>query len=359
MAVTLFIEGAAPQQFVYRTSYLAELTSYLHALTHPGHHPGSRDMISSALVDLPPSLLAKVQLWAPIWGVQRARFLFPLDLSPELSFEKELEGVKNYPVDAFLETSAKCIIETLRNYSAQFPETKERLERDLLTHAKRLSKERAEIAKRILEDPIGCRTEIAGILFDAGMHSHFRRHWKFIQPMLQGDVMLRQRELQLRGGTSIADISDSARIHERPARVVFDKLYHALAKVKDESLVGVPSFHSNPHLVVKHVPGLPIVVQYPINRNGPISFDLMTLRLKALNDPVRVQICYHILREPRATVDLAITLGMSQAQVSRNLRKLREAGLVVGERDGQLVRYRMNNDCVRQLGSDFMDTLLY
>lgn len=359
MAVTLVVEGAEPRQFAYRTSYLAELAAYLHALTHPGHHQGSRDIISSALVELPSSLLARIQLWAPIWGVQRARFLFPLNLSPDLSFEKELEGIRNYPAEAFLETSAKCIIETLRNYSAQFPETKERLEQDLLTHSERLSKERAQIAKRILDDPEGCRDEIVEILSDVGMHTHFQRQWKSVKPMLSGDVMLRQRELQLRGGTSIADISDTARIYENPKRVVFDKLYHALAKVKDESVVGVPSFHSTPHLVVKHVQGLPIVVQYPIHRTGPISFDLMALRLKALNDPVRVKICYHILREPRATVDLAITLGMSEAQVSRNLRKLREAGLVIGEREGRLVRYRMNIESVRHLGSDFMDTLLY
>lgn len=359
MAVILVVEGAAPQQFVYRTSYLAELAAYLHALTHPQHHHGSRDAISSAVAELPPQLLAQIRRWAPIWGVQRARFLFPLDMSPDLSFEKELEGVQGYPDGAFLETVAKCIIESLRNYSAQFPETKERLEQDLLFHTERLSTERSELAKHVLDDPGASRDEIVKILHAAGTHPHFQREWNSIQPMLRGDVMHRQRQLELRGGTSLADVSDRARVDAHPQRVVFDKIYHASAKVKDQSVVSVPSFHCSPHLIVKHVRGLPVVVQYPVQRNGAVSFELMTSRLKALNDPVRVQICYHILREPRATVDLALTLGMSAAQISRKLRKLREVGLVIGERDGRLVRYRMNIDCVRQLGDDFINTLLY
>ncbi|MGF0313473.1 DUF5937 family protein [Rhodococcus sp. IEGM1428] len=359
MAVTLVVEGAEARQFVYRASQLAELAAYLHALTHPEHHRGSRDLISSALIELPPSLLSRIRLWSPMWGVQRARFLFPLDLSSDVSFDQELQGVVDYPPDLFLETSAKCIIETLRDYSAQFPETRERLRNDLLTHTKRLSRERSEIATRILDDPDGCRKEIADILADAGTQPHFRRQWSAIKPRLAGEVMLRQRELQIRGGISIADTSDTARTYNDPTRVVFDKLYHAFASVKEESVVGVPSIWSAPHFVVKHVSGMPIVVQYPLHQAGPISFDLIAHRLEALNDPMRVKICYHILREPRATIDLAAQLNTSEAQISRNLRKLREAGLVIGERDGRVVRYRMNTDAVRRLGADFMDTLLH
>ena len=69
----------------------------------------------------------------------------------------------------------------------------------------------------------------------------------------------------------------------------------------------------------------------------------IALRLKALADPMRVQLMSRLLAEADTglcTCDLAPALGLSEATVSHHLKQLREAGLVAGTRRGTNVYYR-------------------
>lgn len=69
----------------------------------------------------------------------------------------------------------------------------------------------------------------------------------------------------------------------------------------------------------------------------------VALRLKALADPVRVQLMSILLAERDAgvcTCDLAPAVGLTEATVSHHLKQLREAGLVEGTRKGTNVYYR-------------------
>jgi len=72
----------------------------------------------------------------------------------------------------------------------------------------------------------------------------------------------------------------------------------------------------------------------------------VALRLKALADPVRVQLMSLILAsdEGCCTCDLAPAVGVTEATVSHHLKQLREAGLVEGTRDGMNVYYRPLRD---------------
>lgn len=78
----------------------------------------------------------------------------------------------------------------------------------------------------------------------------------------------------------------------------------------------------------------------------------VALRLKALADPVRVQLLSRLLAEAGTgvcTCDLAPAVGLSEATVSHHLRSLREAGLVEGTRTGQNVRYRPRPEALSAL----------
>jgi ArsR family transcriptional regulator len=69
----------------------------------------------------------------------------------------------------------------------------------------------------------------------------------------------------------------------------------------------------------------------------------VAVRLKALGDPVRVQLMSMMLAEPETgvcTCDLAPAVGLSEATVSHHLKQLRDAGLAVGTRKGTNVYYR-------------------
>jgi ArsR family transcriptional regulator len=64
----------------------------------------------------------------------------------------------------------------------------------------------------------------------------------------------------------------------------------------------------------------------------------------ALADPVRLRIVSILAAAPGGTAcgcELEVPLGVAQPTVSHHLRILREAGLVVGERRGKWVHYRV------------------
>ena len=78
----------------------------------------------------------------------------------------------------------------------------------------------------------------------------------------------------------------------------------------------------------------------------------VALRLKALADPVRVQLMSMLLAEREGglcTCDLAPAVGLSEATVSHHLKQLRETGLVEGTRKGTNVYYRPQPDALGAL----------
>jgi ArsR family transcriptional regulator len=73
----------------------------------------------------------------------------------------------------------------------------------------------------------------------------------------------------------------------------------------------------------------------------------IALRLKALADPVRVRLMSLVLASDEigcCTCDLAPAVGVTEATVSHHLKKLSEAGLVEGSREGMNVFYRPLRD---------------
>lgn len=88
---------------------------------------------------------------------------------------------------------------------------------------------------------------------------------------------------------------------------------------------------------------------------GPVGPDDalgIALRLKAIADPVRVQLLSLVLAadEPGVcTCDLAPAVGVSEATVSHHLKQLRTAGLVEGTRKGTNVYYRPRREALTAL----------
>lgn len=74
--------------------------------------------------------------------------------------------------------------------------------------------------------------------------------------------------------------------------------------------------------------------------------------LAALADPVRLRIVSMLVAAPDGMAcgcDLEQPLGLAQPTVSHHLRILREAGLVVGERKGRWVHYRIVPDTLAEI----------
>jgi ArsR family transcriptional regulator len=64
---------------------------------------------------------------------------------------------------------------------------------------------------------------------------------------------------------------------------------------------------------------------------------------KALAHPARLRILNALREEGQYVCHLVILLGRSQPNISQHLAVLRAAGLVVDEREGSNILYRLNN----------------
>lgn len=73
----------------------------------------------------------------------------------------------------------------------------------------------------------------------------------------------------------------------------------------------------------------------------------MDKTFRALADPTRRQILRLLKDGPRGSGEIAEAFPSSWATVSRHLAVLREAGLVVAERDGQMILYELNTSVFR------------
>lgn len=74
---------------------------------------------------------------------------------------------------------------------------------------------------------------------------------------------------------------------------------------------------------------------------------------QAVGDPKRIQILYALFEQPRHVTALADALDIPQPTASRHLSVLRQRALVIAERDGAAVIYRLADPRI----IDVLDTM--
>jgi len=75
----------------------------------------------------------------------------------------------------------------------------------------------------------------------------------------------------------------------------------------------------------------------------PSIFEMQASLCQAMANPIRLEIV-HLLRERTFSVsEIAQTLKRPQATISRHLSILRQAGVVIGQRQGQEMHYQLAN----------------
>ncbi|MFD7088305.1 DUF5937 family protein [Streptomyces sp. NPDC059896] len=312
--------------------------------------------------------------------------------------EEQLRTVARLPIGRFAELTAFACVNgyTRFDFSRLLRSADQRA---ALEHAATaLSAGRRELAAQLLRDPEACRADLLGFL-DRCRSEFFAEVWAGAEPELTRSALAVRGRLASGAGRAggsgngsgsgsasensrtahtarttrvtrvtratrttedlaeaLASLSpDSSRLGA-PPRVVFDKLHHSVITPARTPVVLVPTRFNAPHLVVKNEPGLPPVLHYPIDA-PEVGVTLARSRMLALTDPHRVRLCRLIAREPMTTLDLAARLSMTQPQVSRHLRALRDLGLVGAERSGRFVHYRLDLSAVERIGQDVVRAL--
>ena len=70
---------------------------------------------------------------------------------------------------------------------------------------------------------------------------------------------------------------------------------------------------------------------------------------KALGDPTRLQLLLGLRDGEMCVCDLAALAGVSESAISHQLRKLRDWGVVRNRREGQILFYSLDDDCIDHL----------
>jgi DNA-binding transcriptional ArsR family regulator len=70
---------------------------------------------------------------------------------------------------------------------------------------------------------------------------------------------------------------------------------------------------------------------------------------KALGDPTRLQLLLALRDGEMCVCDLAALARVSESAISHQLRKLRDWGVVRKRRDGQILFYALDDDCIARL----------
>jgi ArsR family transcriptional regulator len=91
---------------------------------------------------------------------------------------------------------------------------------------------------------------------------------------------------------------------------------------------------------------------HPPTDVGLAAFEGAAELLRALGAPVRLAIVHLLSTGPRCVHQLVDALGIAQPLVSQHLKTLRAARLVVAERDGREMRYRLADEHVAHIASD-------
>jgi len=93
----------------------------------------------------------------------------------------------------------------------------------------------------------------------------------------------------------------------------------------------------------------------PIGDAATLSTDdanALAVRLKALADPVRLQLVTYLLNQPQkeaCTCDLAPLVGLSDPTVNHHLKTLAAAGIVSKERRGMNVHYKVDPESIHAI----------
>jgi ArsR family transcriptional regulator, arsenate/arsenite/antimonite-responsive transcriptional repressor len=81
----------------------------------------------------------------------------------------------------------------------------------------------------------------------------------------------------------------------------------------------------------------------------------MQSAFRALADPTRRAILKLLRNGPRTSGQIAEKFPTSWATISRHLGILRDAKLIIGERDGQNVRYELNTTVFQDVAEHLLD----
>jgi len=313
MIIGSIYEESLQIEFFY--SPLLEMISSLHVIADASHHPGRSEWMEKLEVHLPASLLARIR--------QSAEFTQGWLIIMDFLM---IDSMREYDIPQGLERLKHLSIE---QWTAIFRE-----------NGSDISKAQKDQMIDIMENYYSC---------------FFERESLFLQPFLQRIVKKEMEEWQ-EDGLKKRITQYHSRIHMEEDTIVFQKSTEHRVPISQLSSIRVTaSTFMGPHLLYYNKNGiLKLTRLITVERQKQtVPADLLRI-LKAFGDDTRLKIMKMLTTSPNTTQNLAVSLGVSEAGISKHLKILYEAGVVEKKRRGNYIYYH-----VRMENVDFIPYQIY
>jgi DNA-binding transcriptional ArsR family regulator len=326
------------EHVAFAYSPLLECVLSLHVLVGPKHHALQHEWVRRMRA-LDPALRREIDAFAFLYRWHLPDFLVPSPAGPAAGFEEELAGIASLGPELLLEELGRPLYDHGGRHGEGVYDD------PAVRAAMRAS---SPLADTLLDDPVELARRWTTVLA-AYWEAAFAAEWTRVEPVLAGAVVEAGRTLASAGiWAALGRLPARCRVDAPRRQLVIDLPHEHDVEISDANpLVLSPSVFVWPHLRVNCDPPWPTALVYAAPtfalEAAPRVPPAELLRiLRALGDDTRLRILKLIAERPRTTQELGPLVGLSTAGLSKSLRRLAEAGLVVPRRDGYFVVYSLD-----------------
>jgi DNA-binding transcriptional ArsR family regulator len=346
--IRFHLPANAIERVAFAYSPLFEAVLSLHVLVEPKHHPLQHEWVRR-MRSLPEPLRRDVHAFAFAYRGYIPEVLAPSPAAVYGSFDDELGRLAAQPASA---VAFEFSVPLAPPEVARDPDRleSEAARQEIIDHATALGRDSARLVRLLLDDAPQFAARFADFL-ERYWRAAFAVEWERVEPLLATAVADAGRELAAAGlYTLLSRLSAELLIDAASETIAIDRRHeHEVFVDEKATLTLTPSIYVWPHVRVNCDPPWPLALVYPAPAvaraaRPRLAPEELTRVLRALADPVRLEMLRLIASRPRSTQELAARVGMTEAGASRSLRLLSQAGLLESRRRGRYVLYEIVPD---------------
>ncbi len=364
MAVSFRFSSERPLDHVgFAWSPLFEAVLSLPTLAHPKRTPMFLPWVRRCR-DLSPDLLKEIdELFRPFVGFVPGIFEVGF-LGNRPTFEAEVAALRGLPAETVAHELSLCCGGLGCGHPASLDSSVIH-DRDYRDDTIALADDagHGHLARAAFEDPEALRDRYAVVL-ERYWEEAFREEWERLLPRIEAEVTDGARTLVTRGAPGLVEeLLPEGRWDAATSSIVIERKWDGTVDVAERGgLLFVPTVFGWPKVLIELAEPWALAIMVPLRDlrqpEVPSASDHEVADgLRALGDETRLQIARLVAEQPRSTKELAELLKLSDSAVNRHLKILDAAGVVMGERDGYFVLYRLRPERIGQLGGALRHTL--
>lgn len=328
-------------QFVY--SPLNELFRSLHVLLNPRHHGTNIRWALTTIKKLDFNTISDLNYFSPFYEMGTPATLLSNFTFNVSSLDDELSSLKETMKH---KENVSTLIKELNKLEL------ERRNSFIPALAKGLEWQNFKLrdASNLLNDLKKCPNKVFDRFFNFVNHYRkvaFNDVWQEqdLFKRLTEEISYQSKISQEKGIIEMINCLQIDRIHWQDHQLIINKPFEREINLKDkDTIMLIPSYFTWPHLFIDTFKNGVVITYSFSHRQNIISTptDLL-ISLKAISDPVRLQILKVLANTPSTTQSLAQILSLGNSTVSRHLQILKDAGLLKRIKNKKYVIYSLTN----------------